>query len=402
MKLVKLLSAGLSTILLVPLLATGASAGEPGDIVARLGSGVDPAAIAAASDTTVVEPVLASRNVWRFRSDHDAHKAADKIKKQEGVAYAEEDITGSIPEAGGRMSGWNDGEARAVPSTEDDFRTQPAVGLLDLAAAHEQTHGAGVRVAVLDTGVDPSAVPFVTLDGGWDLVDDDPDPNEVANGVDDDGDGTVDEAHGHGTHITAIVDLAAPDVTVMPFRVLDAEGMGSSFLAAEAIWMALEQGADVINISFGAGEKSKVLEQAVKDAEDQQVVIVAAAGNTGTDEKHYPAEFDEVIATAALATDGTVLAGFSSRGGWVDISAPGEHIIAPVPGGGWASWSGTSMAAPFISGQAALLLALAPDMEAEDVWKALEEDALKVEDGGEGLVQLVASIGWVHEHYLEG
>ena len=165
--------------------------------------------------------------------------------------------------------------------------------------------------------------------------------------------------------------------------------------------MALEQDVDVINISFGASEKSKVLERAVKDAHDREVVIVAAAGNTGTDAKQYPAEFGEVIATAAVSQDGTVLAGFSSRGGWVDISAPGDNIVAPVPGGGWAAWSGTSMAAPFVSGQAALLLGLAPDMDADDVWDGIKEDALDVDDGGKGLVQLEASLDWVFEHFLD-
>lgn len=385
--------------LLLPLSAPSAWAGDPGHVVAKLDAGVDPHAIAAETDTTVVGPLIASRNIWRFHSSTDAHHAADEIEHEDGVVYAEEDDAELAPRAGGRMSGWADDEAEQVAATEADFRQQPATTTVRLDDVDPRATGSQVRVAVLDTGLDAAALPWVTTAGGWDLVDDDADTSEVANGVDDDGDGRIDESHGHGTHVAGVISLVAPDAVITSYRILDADGNGSTFAAAEAIWMALEQGVDVINMSFGAEEKSDVLEDAVKDAHDADVILVAAAGNSGEDEKQYPAAHGDVHAIGAADTQGLSLASLSSRGGWIDLVAPGEDVLAPIADGRYARWSGTSMATPFVAGQVALLRDLVPGIRPDKVWKALKKDTQSVHDGGEGLIDIARSVEWVIDEY---
>jgi subtilisin family serine protease len=139
--------------------------------------------------------------------------------------------------------------------------------------------------------------------------------------------------------------------------VLDSDGRGSVFLVAEAIYDATTRGADVINMSFGTPDQldSTVLKEAVDVARHAGVVFVGAAGNDGSGSKHFPAAMDGVLAVGALDGSGDSLADFSAHGDWVDLAAPGVNITSALPCG-YGTWSGTSMAAPFVSGEAALLL----------------------------------------------
>jgi len=238
-------------------------------------------------------------------------------------------------------------------------------------------------VAVLDTGadLDHSSLIDAIVEGGYDYVDDDPVPEEEANGIDDDGDGAVDESFGHGTHTAGLVTLIAPDADILVYRVLDSDGVGDPYLVAEAIDDAVAAGADVINMSFGMEEKtkSKVLREALKNAAKADVVIVAAAGNDGEKRKQYPADESDVIGVSAMDEGSEELADFSNHGNVAWVAAPGENIVSAAPGGGFASWSGTSMAAPIVTGQVALVQSHDSERDVKRIAERIGDSSHKLE-----------------------
>jgi subtilisin family serine protease len=235
------------------------------------------------------------------------------------------------------------------------------------------------------------------LGRAWDYVDDDNDPTDRRDGKDNDNDGLTDEAFGHGTHVAGIVALVAPDATILPSRVLDADGRGNVFLVAQAIADVVEDGADVINLSFGTEDNtdSKLLKDAISHAQHQGIVVVASAGNNGSTARRFPASAHNVIAVAGAGAAATGLASFSNRGTWVRVAAPSTDIVSAIPGGGYAAWSGTSMAAPFVSGEAALIKQSSRKSDPKTVLDAIFGSLTKFRTGQKddpGLVDLVASL----------
>jgi subtilisin family serine protease len=150
----------------------------------------------------------------------------------------------------------------------------------------------------------------------------------------------------------------------MPLRVLDTEGYGDDFTIARAISYAVQNGADVINLSLGSQNRSKLLLSASEDAIQNGVLVAAAAGNSNSVAPEYPAAGDRVGAPSGglVAVTSVNMYGqksdFANYGRWVDMAAPGEEIRSTFPGSNYAYWSGTSMATPFVSGQAALIHAV--------------------------------------------
>ncbi len=242
---------------------------------------------------------------------------------------------------------WNGQSPGAV------YNQQWAVSNLRLAQAHNISQGQGIVVAVLDTGVD-AAHPLLAdhLLPGYDFVDNDADPAETHNGLDEDGDGLVDEGAGHGTHVAGIIHLVAPQASIMPLRIFNDDGQGSYFAAAAAIVYAADNGADVINLSGSGPEDSPVLAQAAAYAQAHDVVMVAAGGvNT----LGYPAAYPTVLSVGAAdaqdyPTDFSTFAAMAHT-----VYAPGRSIFSGYVNGGYAWWTGNSMAAPFVAGTAALM-----------------------------------------------
>jgi hypothetical protein len=243
---------------------------------------------------------------------------------------------------------------------------------LGLEQAHDVARGAGVLIAVLDTGIDPSHPMFArNIAGGYDFIDNDSDPTDVANGIDEDHDGVPDGAYGHGTHVAGIVALTAPQARLLIVRVLDAEGRGDVKTVAAGIRWAVGHGARVINMSFGMTRSSSAVSIAIAEANARGIVCVAAAGNSGAEfPQEYPALSPQALSVAATGFDDRP-APFTSYGTFVDMSAPGVDIRSAYPGGRYVLWSGTSMAAPFVSGSAALLLGLHPTWTLSNVMARL-------------------------------
>ncbi len=216
--------------------------------------------------------------------------------------------------------------------------------------------GSGVTVALLDTGADLDHPLLVGhLVAGYDFVDDDQLPNDESNGLDDDEDGLTDEGSGHGTHIANIIAMIAPAANIMPIRVLNSDGGGTLFDILAGVVYAVDHGAQVINMSFSAVDNSPFLEAAVSYALAHRVLLVAAAaGADGYLE--FPAAYDHVIAVGATKNDDQVTSFSEAYASEVDIFAPGELIYSAYYDGRTAWWTGTSMAAPFVAGSAALMV----------------------------------------------
>lgn len=292
-------------------------------------------------------------------------------------------------------------EARSTMAFADpaleiaDYEDQAALERIRAPAAWAESRGAGRIVAVLDTGVngDHPAIAGRVLPG-VDLVDGDLDPSDDPDGVDNDGDGSIDEALGHGTFVAGLVLAVAPDARVLPIRVLDADGVGTADAVARAIEIARERGAHVVNLSLGMAVESDVIEDLVKEATDAGLVFVASAGNLGADERRYPAGSNDVTGVAATGADDR-RAEFSNHGSWVRVAAPGEGLVGPWRDGGLAVWSGTSFAAALVSGAAAVLAADQPGARADDVRDAIEDSTVPTGDpalGGAGRLDVAAAL----------
>lgn len=234
--------------------------------------------------------------------------------------------------------------------------------------------GKGVRVAVIDSGVDathPQLAAAVDRPSGLN--------NLGKNLKDENGtplprgreDGTTDTV-GHGTKVAGIIVARpakgtgmvglAPDATIIPIQQNDARGHGTAETLAAAIRHAMRKNAHVINISqdtANAVKPAPVLREAVRAALAADIVIVASAGNDGLGgnvKETYPASYEGVLAVAASDRNNE-RAPFSQSGGFVGVAAPGVDMISTVPGGGHCADSGTSFAAPYVAGVAALIRA---------------------------------------------
>jgi type VII secretion-associated serine protease mycosin len=309
------------------------------------------------------------------------HQATDKASAEQIITSARK-ATGVVGVEIDRKV-----HALGVPEGDDTYREyQWDLDRMSVPDAWQQSTGTDVVVAVIDTGVDgnhPDLAGNVLT--GYDAIDD-------TEGGDSDG-------NGHGTHVAGTVAAVtgngegiagvAPDAKVLPVKVLDADGSGWSSDTAEGIVWAVDNGAQVINMSLGADSSTDAEEAAVAYAVENGVTVVAAAGNEREEGSptSYPAAYDGVIAVAATDLDDEI-AEYSNRGDYVDVAAPGSGILSTYPadlsedGSEYAELSGTSMASPHVAAVAALIKASRPDITPDGIQNALEESAVDLGDSG--------------------
>ncbi|MEH2024196.1 S8 family peptidase [Nostoc sp.] len=242
--------------------------------------------------------------------------------------------------------------------------------------AHGYT-GKGVVVAVVDTGVDHNHEDLTN--NIWTNT------KEIAgNGIDDDGNGYIDDNYGwnfadknnntlddngHGTHVSGTiagennnygVTGIAYDAKIMPVKALDSSGSGSYSSISKGIRYAVDNGANVINLSLGGGSSNRTLESAIDYASSKGVIVVMAAGNDGDSSPDYPARYASKSGIAVGAVDkNNNMPDFSNRSGTNQIAyvtAPGVKVYSSVPNNQYDTYSGTSMAAPHVAGIVALML----------------------------------------------
>jgi subtilisin family serine protease len=283
-------------------------------------------------------------------------EAIDSLEDSPAIEYVERDVVL---------------EATATVPNDTLWQEQWGPRRVRAPRAWDATKGSSsVVVAVVDTGVDYG---HPDLQGlfvpGYDFVNLDADPRDD---------------QGHGTAVAGVIAARTQNhlgqagmcwrCSVMPVKVLDRTGSGpTSTIAAGIVW-AVTHGARVINLSLGGAGTTQVLQDAVLFAATKGVVVVAAAGNSGSSTKFYPAAYADALSVAAT-TSSDNLYDWSNRGlDWVQVAAPGCNV-APVRGGGYGTFCGTSSATPIVSGIAALALSLDPGLEKDALEQALRRTA---------------------------
>lgn len=254
-------------------------------------------------------------------------------------------------------------------------------------AHNEGMTGDGINIAILDTGVS-TAHPDLRIAGGQTFVD---------------GSLNYEDDNGHGTLVTGVIngipnaygiEGMAPDANIYALKVLDANGNGFYSSVIEAIDWCVENGIQIVSMSFGGTEYSEILQQVIREATvEHGLLFVAAAGNNGAGEETeaFPARYSDVISVGSVNASYTRSV-FSSTGAQLDIMAPGEQIWSTAIGGDYGVRSGTSMAAPYAAGAAALVWSANRAWSADQVRTALLEQAVPLGDRheyGAGLLQVV-------------
>lgn len=258
-------------------------------------------------------------------------------------------------------------EAVRTPN-DAQFSASWGVEAINAPSLWALTTGLGVKVAVLDTGVDarhPDLAGRVLP--GVDLVNNDQDASDD---------------HGHGTHVAGTVaaianngiDVAgvAPGAAIIPVKVLNANGQGTNADIANGILEAAKLGAKVINLSLGGRDNSETIRRAIASVQERGVIVVAAAGNSGVATPFFPAANEGVIGVAAVDSR-RKKPNFSNFGDYIDIAAPGVDIGSTKKGGGVTKMSGTSMASPHVAGACALLLGRFPNLKAGHLTRLMQK-----------------------------
>jgi serine protease len=333
-------------------------------------------------------------NVYVIKGDRQRLKALRKSQFAKITEFIEPNYIYKIPNPGqaARLGEFllpeDDDDTKVSPSltgpNDEYYSKQWNLHNINVEGAWLQTKGSGITVAVIDTGIsrvrDLKETKFVP---GYDFV------NDTEEATDD---------NGHGTHVAGTIAQAtnnkygvagiAYEASLMPLKVLSAYGGGTVADIAEAIKFAADKGANVINMSLGGGGESQLMKDAIDYAHRKGVVIIAAAGNEGSNGASYPARYPHVIGVSALGADGEK-ASYSNFGAGVDISAPGgsdagkilQETIDPDNNGVgvFMGFQGTSMAAPHVAGVAALIEA-SGIKEPDEVLAVLQESARSIKE----------------------
>jgi thermitase len=241
--------------------------------------------------------------------------------------------------------------------------------------AWNDAKGGRAKVAIVDSGAYSNHPDIGRIIAQRDFVEDD---------------AVADDDNGHGTHVTGIAGALTDngkgvaggcfDCELLIAKVMGRIGFTTDSRIVKGINWSANHGADVVNLSLGGSGDSSVLRTAVDRAYGRGALVVAAAGNEGTNEPQYPAAYSKVIAVSATTADGR-LARYSSRGDWVDLAAPGTDILSTSNSGGYDRMSGTSMSAPFVSGLAGLLASRG--MSADSIRQSMQTTAKDLGPAGD-------------------
>lgn len=337
---------------------------------------------------------MAAKNGGGEPSEADFQQALTDLRNDPDVEFAEPNYILHAPSKVGteQIISMSDLRQQIAASSYSAFAQTNAPISSSNAWSAMSAGASPIVVAVIDTGVDVNHEIFRDSGAIW------TNSGEIAgNGIDDDANGYIDDRIGwnfvannnspldddnHGTHVAGIVlgvsqditasPIAAAKIRIMPLKFLDSNGSGTTADAVKAIYYAVNNGARVLNNSWGGGGYSNSLLNAIAYAYSQRVVFVAAAGNSSSNNDvtpTYPANYSVPgLISIAATTDADALASFSNYGlTTVHVGSPGYSIWSSLPGQSYGRASGTSMATPFVAGLAAIMLRENPNLSAYQV-----------------------------------
>lgn len=414
---------GICGLLVASFLGVSAQANEevvPGEYIIKLKPKSSSSSVGRLSMKISAKGASMGRQLQQLGMLHlknsDAALAAD-LKNEQDVDYIEPNYRlRKLDEPGMNMQTYSESQvADLVPLGQEalglkmTYSSLPGAEAMALAASQYALQPATVSgtgrpiIAVVDTGVDINHTSFQRVNAIWQ------NPYEIpGNGIDDDNNGFVDDVYGwnfvsrsgamvdddgHGTHVAGIAlgvgsnifSSSAPtsQVQIMPLKFLDGSGGGSTADAIAAIYYAVDNGAAVINASWGGNSYSRALHEAIAYSYYNGVSFIAASGNSksNNDSKAvFPSSLDVPnLVSVAATTDWDELASFSNFGAHsVNIGSPGVSILSTVPGNSYGYSSGTSMAAPFISGIAALAKVVNPSLSGYDIRSLILQEGDRV------------------------
>ncbi len=371
----------------------------PDEIVVKFKEGVEETTKTTIIKTFGLKKLRESRKPGKFTVFRHANPKAvlAKLRKKGAVEFAEQNAYAY---------------AFGVPN-DTYYKYQWHMKRIGMEDAWDLSTGEGAIVAVVDTGVRQNLTDLdqTKFTAGYDFVNNDTDPTDD---------------NGHGSHVTGTIAQStnntkgvcgiAYNATIMPVKVLNAYGSGTYTQIVDGINWAVEHGANIINLSLGGSSPSTLLEQAINNAWEKGVLVVCAAGNSGTNAPNYPAAYENAVSVAATAGNDT-LASYSNYGSTVDIAAPGgdygdyngdgysDRILQNTFSGtstGYYFYSGTSMASPHVAGAAALIKAKKPSLTNAEIRDILYNTADDLGSSGKdttfgyGMVNALAAL-----HYVE-
>lgn len=381
-----------AALLAAPLAADhGHNEYTPEEVVCAMAPGYSIDSINAAYGTTIKSHLNQTDcYLLMIPAGQNADSLATVIGQRADVIYCSPNFYFDAPEPFQRSSPFLDDQLTG------DVETQEAAVALDLTAVHDLAVGTAVDIAVIDGGVNFIHPEFtadsVTLISGWDYIDGDSVANDEPGGA----------CSGHGTFVAGILKLVAPKARIHAYRVLDTTGRGTGFDIAAAVLRAVDDGCRVINLSLGMVGVDDALDEALKYAKTNEVIVVASAGNDSTADNTifpFPASHSYCLAVAALDSL-DVKAVFSNYGLKVDYCAPGTAIYAPYLDSSYAWWDGTSFATPFVAGLAGLLISRNSSLNWEQIDTLIASHAVNIDslnpgyEGllGHGLIDMVAAL----------
>lgn len=333
-----------------------------GEVIVRLNPGASLSNFLNTYNATLVDSI-ATRRIYKVGVDPGQTEAiAVQMHNDPRSTWAEANYAGFDPE--GRT-----GSFYVTGINQNQYQNQYPRERIRLNDAHTISRGAGMVIALLDTGLDTEhpGMQGAIAPGGFNVIDNNTNVLDIGDNVDNDNDGTFDEAVGHGTFIAGLLRLSAPDAMIMPVKVLTSDGNGDGFLWAKGIFHAVDRGVDVINMSMGSTYDARALKDALVEARDAGIIVVGAAGNQNTDEfPEHPATIEDAAIGVAASNSNDQKASFSNYDDKIVITAPGaDGIYGFLPTqqnqGLYAEWDGTSFSTAFVSGTTALILAANPE-----------------------------------------
>ncbi len=390
----------ITVILPVIIIAGGGPGGfKPNEIICKMKPGGDIETINEIYGT-VIKSYQEETDCYllMITQGQDPEELADIIGSRPDVHFCGANYFLAAPEPYQRSQAFLDNY------NSDDFISQLAVQTLDLNSTWLLSTGENVKVAVIDGGINFDHPQFdmdtAGVVSGWDYVDDDSIAYDEPGGIN----------SGHGTFITGIIKLVAPQSIAVGYRVLDTAGIGDGYNIASAVLKALDDSCRIMNLSFGMQGIHAALDEALRYASNQNVTLITAAGNDSTDFNlvfPFPASREYCLAVAALDSF-NIKADFSNYGYKIDVCAPGTSIYSLFIDTLYARWDGTSFSTAFVSGLGASIYSVYQGITHFGIKNIIRSSAVNIDSLnpdyagllGDGLIDPVATLNMVLDYTM--